>query len=187
MRILGGTEKGRKIIFKKSFFKKGSNELRPTSAKVRKAIFDIIGEDIIDSVFLDLYAGTGAVGLEALSRKAKEVIFVDNSLNRVKIIREILERYRLKERALVIKDVARNFLKKTEMIFDIIFLDPPYDSNELEVVLPIISGSDILREKGIVIAEHSSKQQLSSLKGLILKKSYRYGDTSLSVFRKDKV
>lgn len=185
MRISGGSAKGRKIIFKKSFLQKGSDELRPTSAKVRKAIFDIIGDNIVDSVFLDLYAGTGAVGIEALSRNAKEVIFVDNSLNRVKIIREILQRYGFKERAMVIKDVARNFLKKTEIVFDIIFLDPPYDSNELEVVLPIISSSDILREKGIVIAEHSSKKQPSSLKGLILKKSYRYGDTTLSVFRKD--
>jgi 16S rRNA (guanine966-N2)-methyltransferase len=197
MRISGGIAKGRKIGVKKAFAQKGeAGELRPTSAKVRQAIFNIIGDRIIDSVFLDLYAGTGAVGIEALSRGAKKTVFVDDNSLRISIIKKLLEKFGLKDMARVVKDRASNFIKKTESVFDIIFVDPPYASGELDMVLPLIDEKGILGDNGIVIAEHPSKKTppftspldkggIRGVGSLRLIKTYKYGDTSLSLYKKD--
>ncbi|MCL4490514.1 MAG: 16S rRNA (guanine(966)-N(2))-methyltransferase RsmD [Nitrospirae bacterium] len=185
MRISGGSAKGRKVGLKKAFTKKGEgSDLRPTSAKVRKAVFDILGAGIIDARFLDLYAGTGAVGIEALSRGAGRVVFVDENALRVKIIRELTEKFGFKDRADVIREKAAVFVKKAESVFDIVFVDPPYASEELQAILPLIDGREILSESGIVIAEHPSKISLPEIIGsLELGKRYKYGDTSLGVYR----
>jgi 16S rRNA (guanine(966)-N(2))-methyltransferase RsmD len=195
MRISGGTAKGRKVGHKRAFAKKGeAGELRPTSAKVRQAIFNIIGDRIIDTVFLDLYAGTGAVGIEALSRGAGKTIFVDNNSLRVNIIKDLLEKFGFKDRAVVIKDDAKHFLRKitqnsrlkTQNFFDIIFVDPPYASGELDMVLPLIDERGILGDNGIVIAEHSSRKKLlSEIGNFKLIKTYKYGDTTLSIYRRE--
>ncbi len=96
MRISGGSAKGRKVILKKAFAQKSdADELRPTSGKVREAIFNILGPRIVDSRFLDLFAGTGAVGLEALSRGASGAVFVDISSHRVKLIRDLATKFGL--------------------------------------------------------------------------------------------
>jgi 16S rRNA (guanine(966)-N(2))-methyltransferase RsmD len=197
MRISGGIAKGRRVGLRKSFVKKGEeDELRPTSAKVRQAIFNIIGDRIIDASFLDLYAGTGAVGIEALSRGAGKTVFVDDNSLRVNVIKEVLEKFGLKNRAKVIKDKASNYIKKSEFVFDIIFVDPPYASDEINTILPLIDETDILSDNGVVIAEHSSKKtppfasplDKGGIRGtgnLRLIKTYRYGDTSLTLYRKE--
>ena len=187
MRISGGIAKGRKVGLRKAFVKKGeAGELRPTSAKVRQAIFNILGDRIIDAVFLDLYAGTGAVGIEALSRGAEKVFFVDDNSLRISIIKELVEKFGFKDRAKVVKDRASNFIKKSESVFDIIFVDPPYASGELDIILPLIDEGSILGDNGVVIAEHSSKKKLISEIGILgLIKTYKYGDTSLTLYRKD--
>jgi 16S rRNA (guanine966-N2)-methyltransferase len=197
MRISGGIAKGRRVGPRKAFVKKSkAGELRPTSAKVRQAIFNILGDKIIGASFLDLYAGTGAVGIEALSRGAKKTVFVDDNSLRVNIIKELIEKFGFKDRAVVIKDKTLNFLRKTEFIFDIIFVDPPYASGEIDVVLPLIDDCNILRDNGIVIAEHSSKKTppftspldkggIREVGSLRLIKTYRYGDTSLTLYRKE--
>jgi len=187
MRISGGIAKGRKVGLRKAFVKKGeAGELRPTSAKVRQAIFNILGDRIIDAAFLDLYAGTGAVGIEALSRGAEKVFFVDDNSLRISIIKELVEKFGFKDRAKVVKDRASNFIKKSESVFDIIFVDPPYASGELDIILPLIDEGSILGDNGVVIAEHSSKKKLISEIGILrLIKTYKYGDTSLTLYRKD--
>jgi 16S rRNA (guanine(966)-N(2))-methyltransferase RsmD len=187
MRISGGIAKGRKVGLRKAFVKKGEeDELRPTSAKVRQAIFNILGDRIIDAAFLDLYAGTGAVGIEALSRGAEKVFFVDDNSLRISIIKELIEKFGFKDRAKVVKDRASNFIKKSESVFDIIFVDPPYASGELDMVLPLIDERSILGDNGVVIAEHSSKKKLlSEIGSLRLIKTYKYGDTSLTLYRKE--
>ncbi|HTZ17188.1 MAG TPA: 16S rRNA (guanine(966)-N(2))-methyltransferase RsmD [Dissulfurispiraceae bacterium] len=185
MRISGGTAKGRKVGTRKAFVAKGgSDELRPTAAKVRKAIFDIVGARVLESRFLDLYAGTGAVGIEALSRGAEHVVFVENNAARVVIIRELIGKFGFAGSASVLKTSASLFLGKSSYnSFDIIFVDPPYASDEIERVLPVIDGSGILAEDGIVIIEHSSKKTLSlPLTKLRQKKNYRYGDTALTLY-----
>ena len=202
MRISGGAAKGRKVGLKKAFAKKGeTDELRPTSAKVRQAIFNILGnilgDKIVGSRFLDLYAGTGAVGIEALSRGAGKTVFVDDNSLRINIIKELLEKFGFKDRAGVVKDKASNFIKKSESVFDIIFVDPPYASGELDMVLPLIDERGILGDNGIVIAEHSSKKTppftspldkggIRGVGSLKLIKTYKYGDTSLTLYRKER-
>ncbi|MBZ0157028.1 MAG: 16S rRNA (guanine(966)-N(2))-methyltransferase RsmD [Alphaproteobacteria bacterium] len=185
MRISGGSAKGRKVGSRKAFLRKGEDAgLRPTSAKVREAIFNILAPRIGGAVFLDLYAGTGAVGIEALSRGAERALFVENSSVRVNLIKDLVERFGFRERASVVKESAPLFLKKTEERFDIIFVDPPYESGELETVLPLIAGRELLREGGVVVAEHPSRRVPPAEIGTLERvKEYRYGDTSLSLYR----
>ncbi|MFO0752063.1 MAG: 16S rRNA (guanine(966)-N(2))-methyltransferase RsmD [Thermodesulfovibrionales bacterium] len=185
MRISGGSAKGRKVGSRKAFLRKGEDAaLRPTSAKVREALFNILAAGIGGAVFLDLYAGTGAVGIEALSRGAERTLFVENSSLRVNLIKDLIERFGFGGRASVVKEDASLFLKKTEDRFDILFVDPPYESGELETILPLIAGRELLREGGVVIVEHPSRKVLPSAFGSLERvKEYRYGDTSLSLYR----
>ncbi len=190
MRISAGTAKGRKISYKKASAVKGQDRLRPTSAKVREAIFDILGDKIIDSTFVDLYAGTGSVGIEALSRGAGHVTFVENNLLRIRLINQLIDEFGFHEKASVVKTEAYDFVEKQakkDIAYDIIFLDPPYQLEELMKVLPLIGKTGILRPDGIVIAEHFSKRRLpEEIEGLSLIRTYRYGDTTLSLFRRGK-
>lgn len=181
MKITSGIVKGRKITFSKT---KIGNPLRPTSEKVRQAIFNILGNKIVDSVFLDLYSGTGAVGIEAISRGAKSVIMIDSDPSRIMSILETVEKFNLKNNVMAFKDKAYNFVKNTNIIFDIIFIDPPYQSREQGLILPLIKNKSILADDGKIIIEHSSKNILpENIDNLILRKNYRYGDTILSVYK----
>jgi 16S rRNA (guanine966-N2)-methyltransferase len=185
MRISGGTAKGRKVGARKAFVGKGGNdELRPTAAKVRQAIFNIVGARIQKSRFLDLYSGTGAVGIEALSRGADRVVFVEDNSARVAIIKELTEKFGFAGRAAVVKTSAALFLgKSSHAAFDIIFLDPPYGSDEITRVLPLLGKSELLVDGGVIIVEHSSRKSLSlPSANLTFKKIYRYGDTALTLF-----
>ncbi|HMK57107.1 MAG TPA: 16S rRNA (guanine(966)-N(2))-methyltransferase RsmD [Dissulfurispiraceae bacterium] len=184
MRISGGFAKGRKVGPKRAFASRGdSDELRPTAAKVRQAIFNIIAGRVEGSRFLDLYAGTGAVGIEALSRGVGHVVFVEGNATRIRIIRDLLDRFGFSAQASVVKADADSFLKRAPHgSFDIIFLDPPYATGNLASSLAIIDGSRLLKENGIVIAEHSSKTVLPAFRTLRFRKSYRYGDTALSLY-----
>jgi 16S rRNA (guanine966-N2)-methyltransferase len=186
MRISGGMAKGRKVGIKKAFLRKaGVNELRPTPAKVREAVFDILRGRAEGSLFLDLYAGTGAIGIEALSRGAATVVFVEEDHLRSNMIKEFVERFGFGDKALIVREKVQDFLRKSEERFDIIFLDPPYASEEIMAVLSLVDELGIVEQEGIIIAEHSSKKDLGEYAGgLTLKKKYKYGDTSLSLYIK---
>ncbi|MGD0283338.1 MAG: 16S rRNA (guanine(966)-N(2))-methyltransferase RsmD [Dissulfurispiraceae bacterium] len=188
MRISGGTAKGRKVGVRKAFFQKtGEGELRPTSSKVREAIFDILRGITEGSAFLDLYAGTGAVGIEALSRGAERVVFVEENPGRVNIIREFVAGFGFTDKALIVRGRVQDFLKKNKERFNIIFLDPPYASEEAMEVVSLIDRLETLGEEGVVIAEHLSKAELEGHAGaMVLKKRYKYGDTSLSLYIKER-
>lgn len=189
MRISAGQLKGRKINFKKAQ-KAAKKELalRPTSAKVRESIFNIIGALISDSQFVDLYAGTGAVGIEALSRGASAVFFVEADRKRTEQIEKMLKDCGYSSRADIIRGEASAFIARAVregLKFDIIFLDPSYHSGELERILPLLSDGDLLHDKGIIIAEHLLKKKLPDEIGkLVQKKAYKYGDTMLTLYRK---
>lgn len=188
IRISGGKIKGRKIGYKKTSLFKGEDKLRPTSSKVREAIFDILRDRISESLFVDLYAGTGGVGIEALSRGAGHVIFVESNLLRTRLIDQLIEELGFKDRARVIRSKAYDFIEreaKRGVSFDIIFLDPPYQSEELMKVLPLIGRTGVIRQDGLVMVEHFSKKKLpDEIEGLIKVRSYRYGDTSLTLYRR---
>lgn len=189
MRITAGNLKGRKINFKKAQkAAKKENALRPTSSKVRESIFNIIGALISDAQFIDLYAGTGAVGIEALSRGASAVFFVEADRKRTEQIEKMLKDCGYISRANIIRGEASAFIAKAVkegLKFDIVFLDPPYHEGELERILPLLSNGEMLNEEGIIIAEHTSKKKLPDEIGrLVKKKDYKYGDTMLTLFRK---
>jgi 16S rRNA (guanine(966)-N(2))-methyltransferase RsmD len=187
MRISGGSAKGRKVILKKAFLQKSdADELRPTSGKVRESVFNILGPRITESRFLDLYAGTGAVGLEALSRGASDAVFVDISAQRVKLIRDLAGRFGLGEQAVTAQTDALSFLNNNERPFDIIFVDPPYASGEIDRILTLLDNDEILNPDGTIIIEHAKKTSLPErLEQSVLKKCYKYGDTMLSLYRKE--
>ncbi|MBU4321170.1 MAG: 16S rRNA (guanine(966)-N(2))-methyltransferase RsmD [Thermodesulfovibrionales bacterium] len=189
MRISAGHLKGKKINFRKAQTAAAKQDaLRPTSSKVRESIFNIIGALISDSQFVDLYAGTGAVGIEALSRGASAVFFVEADRKRTEQIEKMLKDCGYSSKADIIRGEASAFIAKAVkegLKFDIVFLDPPYHEGELERILPLLSSGEMLNEAGIIIAEHSSKKKLpGEMGGLTKRKDYKYGDTMLTLYRK---
>lgn len=190
MRISAGEFKGRKIGSKKLFVKReGKDDLRPTPAKVREAIFDILRNDIEGASFLDLYAGTGTVGIEALSRGAINVIFIESVRPRAKAISDLIEKLDLSTKASVHCEETELFLRRASLTgetYDIIFADPPYASTEIEKIIPLIDKYGILDAQGVLLCEHGAKVAVPDSVGrLKLRKQYRYGDTRLALYRKE--
>lgn len=189
MRISGGIAKGRKIA-STEYFKKADKEhrLRPTSAKVREALFNILRDKINGAVFVDLFAGTGTVGFEALSRGAGKTIFIENRIERIRMINKIAAQLGFNEKCITIKENAEDFLSKIDSnknSFDIIFIDPPYHTDLIDKILGIIEKKNIIAENGIIIFEHFKKKLLpEKLGNLRIKKTYRYGDTMLTFYEK---
>jgi 16S rRNA (guanine(966)-N(2))-methyltransferase RsmD len=191
MRISGGIAKGRRIAPGRLFSKTSLGEaLRPTSSKVREAIFDIMRDRIEGARFVDLYAGTGTVGFESLSRGAGRVVFVEPDRARAKAIRENAAKFGFSKKAIVVNRKAYEFLKKAlieKQEFDIFFLDPPYFSEETIKTLPMIGEKGLLNDGGTVIVEHFFKKKLPETVGeLKIIRSYRYGDTMLTIYMKKK-
>lgn len=176
VRVSAGEFKGRKIPIKIDSF-------RATSSKVRESVFNILRERIKDSVFIDLYAGSGAVGFEAMSRGAAKVFFVESDGKRAGRIEELLRGCGCRARAVIVRDRAEDFIRKSGQLFDIVFLDPPYDSGDMEAIMPVLGGGGMLAPDAVVIAEHPSKKPLPDDAGVLRKKKeYKYGDTMLSLF-----
>jgi 16S rRNA (guanine966-N2)-methyltransferase len=189
VRISGGKLKGRNVAgSKKIFTLPDSEELRPTSSKVRESVFNILHGEVGDAHFLDLYAGTGAIGLEALSRGAADVVFVEENKPRAMKITDFIRRIGQEDRTAVYRETAESFLLKASesaRSFDIIFIDPPYASGEIAKVVPLIAESGILKDGGSMLVEHSSRKLLPEQVNDIRKvKSYKYGDTTVTLYRK---
>jgi 16S rRNA (guanine966-N2)-methyltransferase len=187
MRISGGTAKGRRTATRSLLKKKPTGErLRPTSSKVREALFDILRERIRGVSFVDLYAGTGTVGLEALSRGAGRAVFVEPGELRVRTIRRCVDDFGFQDAALIIGGKAEEFLAKASAAgekFDMIFVDPPYGSQEIERILRVIGEGQFLESGGIVVVEHFFKKEVPVTAGkLKVARSYRYGDTTLTFY-----
>ena len=183
MRVIGGHARGRRLKVPK-----GRN-LRPTSARVKEALFNILPHDLSGAKVLDLFAGTGNVTIEALSRGAAEAILIDSSKESGKVIRENLRRLRLADRTKVwIVPVIRavKLLAHRGETFDVIFLDPPYEQRWVATTVKAIAEGGLLRQTGLLIAEHSIREELQSRYGaLLLYDQRRYGNTLLSFFKQE--
>ncbi|NOY83669.1 MAG: 16S rRNA (guanine(966)-N(2))-methyltransferase RsmD [Nitrospirae bacterium] len=177
MRIISGSSKGRRL------FAPSGLALRPTPGKVRSALFNILADRILDASFLDLYAGTGAVGLEALSRGALHTTFVEQSPRHLQYLRKNIAACLLEEQSTVRGIDAEDFLKTLSSPFDLVFLDPPYKEEALEKILPRLEQDDIITDAGRLIIEHFHKRVLPETIGNIhFLKQYRYGETLLSFY-----
>lgn len=181
MRITGGVAKGRPIKAPPG------QRTRPTLARVREAIFDILGAAVGEASFLDLFAGSGSVGLEALSRGAARVLFVEIRPENCALIRANLRSLGLGEGASIwcldaLKAVRRLAAKGEK--FDIIFADPPYGAKWLEAIGAGVARAGILAPRGSFLVQAGGKEEAPpALGGLSLQREYRYGDTKLFLYR----
>jgi 16S rRNA (guanine966-N2)-methyltransferase len=178
IRITGGEFRGRKIKSPPGSFS------RPTIDRVRKALFDILQDSILGSVFLDLYSGVGLVGIEALSRGADKVIFVEKDQNLVRVLKENLRLLNIHDKGVVFNaDAAAALPQAIRFKPDIIFLDPPYSEGDIPKILGRLSLVD-LKENCLAAAQHSVKEKVLDHYGILkLKRQERYGETMLSFFR----
>ncbi len=161
-------------------------QTRPTIDRVKEALFSIINYDIPDAAVLDLFGGTGQLGIEALSRGAKFAVFVDTREDACKLIRENLKRTKLEGEGRVVRSDYLEYLSRCKEHFDIIFLDPPYAEVFLENALNRITEIDILQSGGIIVAERPLGKDLPwEMAGYSRSKDYKYGKVLLTIYRKD--
>lgn len=160
-------------------------QTRPTSDRVKEALFSIINFDIPGARVLDLFGGTGQLGIEALSRGAASATFVDAGEPACKLIRENLKRTKLEADAKVVRSDYLAYLNRCREQYNIIFLDPPYAEVFLENSLKRIAEIDILQSNGIIVAERPLGKELTlEMEGFARSKDYKYGNTLLTIYRK---
>lgn len=178
MRIITGSAKGTRLKTPRGM------GTRPTGDRVKESVFNILGPFLADANVLDLFAGTGNLGLEALSRGAASALFIDKSSASVSLVRENINLTKLTEMAEVLKGDALTLLDrlvKDKKQFELIFCDPPYNKGLVETILAKIDNSDILSMKGIVVVEHSKHEQIrAEFNQLKVKRTEKYGETLVS-------
>lgn len=183
MKVLAGSAKGRNLKFPKL---PQGKRLRPLTGQAKAALFNILVEENVDARFLDLFSGTGSVGIEALSRGAKLAFFVELERKVVETLRENLAMTGFSDRSEVLNlDVIKaiSVIDRDGGKFDIIFIGAPYNNPILIEALKKISGTKILADKGILVAEHNTKTPVDEEYGNLKKfRDSRYGDTILSFY-----
>ncbi len=180
MRVISGTARGRRLL------QPEDGAVRPTTDMVKESLFNIIQFQLEGTSVLDLFSGTGQLGVEALSRGALSAVFVDRSDKALKLVRANLSHTGFGERGEVYREDALAFLKRGRK-FDIIFLDPPYESALAEKALEIINTFDILNENGIIICETKADKQLPDVEIPYKKgREYRYGRIRISLYSREK-
>lgn len=159
---------------------------RPTADRVKEALFSVINFEIPGMDVLDLFGGTGQLGIEALSRGANSAVFVDASDAACALIAENLRRTKLQAQGKVVRSDYLSYLRGCGRKFDIIFLDPPYREVFLENALNCITEIDILNSGGIIVAERPlEKQEMPDFPGYTRSRDYKYGKTLVTLYRKD--
>lgn len=162
-------------------------KIRPTSDKVREAIFNLLGTEVEDFRVLDLFAGSGALGIEAMSRGAQSTLFIDNSLGAIRVIKKNLYITGLEKNSTVIKKDLRRGLSWLKESFHLVFIDPPYGKGLYQVVLSALIEGDILEPSAFVVVESRRLETLpKGTKSMILWKQKIYGDTKITIYKKEK-
>lgn len=180
MRIISGSRKGLRLKTPKN------QNIRPTQDRIKESLFNILGIIDENSIVLDLYAGTGNIGIEFLSRGAMKCYFIDNSYEGINLIRENINISNFNEKSYIYKkDVLKSldFFSKNGIVFDYIFMDPPYGQNLPGKTLEIISKKNVLKDNGIVVVEHEKKLSLENkILNLIRTDERDYGDKIISFY-----
>ena len=179
MRVITGSARGRRLKELEGM------ETRPTTDRVKEGLFSALQFDIEGRRVLDLFAGTGQLGIECLSRGAASAVFVDRRADAVKLIRENLKLTELTDRARVVAGDSMEYLKSLRETFDVVLLDPPYAAGLLEPVIAHLTTFDILAPHGIIVAEHPAEKVLPAVEPPYrLHKTYRYGKIGLTIYRR---
>jgi 16S rRNA (guanine966-N2)-methyltransferase len=180
VRVIGGSLKGRKLASVRGM------AIRPTADRVREALFNILGPRPADAHVLDLFAGTGALGIEALSRGARQALFVDNAAQALKMLRKNIEICRLESRSRVVQwDIAKNLnmLHTYPHKFDLVLIDPPYDQGMIAPTLVHLAGSRSLAPGALIVVEHAPSERIDAVPAQLAPGNHRrYGQTQLSFF-----
>jgi 16S rRNA (guanine966-N2)-methyltransferase len=179
MRIIGGTSRGRRLITPKK------DILRPTSDRVKESLFNMLGREVEGKVVLDLFAGTGNLGIEALSRGAKKAVFVEKSRDAFKLIQRNLSMCHMEDRSEVLLndvDQAIRTLRRKGDCFDLILMDPPYEKGLIEKTLKGLDTETIYHEGSILVIEHHRRELLpDGAGGWNLIRQRRMSDTLISI------
>jgi len=179
MKVISGSLKGRKII--------GHNikGTRPTINRVKESIFGMIQNNIKEKIVLDLFAGTGSLGIESISNYAKKVYFVDNNIISINTIKKNLNNVDKGKYELINSDYlsALKNINENKLKFDIIFLDPPYDKNLISNVLEYISSHNILNDNGIIICEHENEVLKKEFPLFKVYKEKKYGRVKITMYK----
>lgn len=179
MRVITGKARGVRLKTPEG------SHTRPTTDRVKEALFSIIQFEVEGRRVLDLFAGTGQLGIEALSRGAEHAVFVDARKDALALVKENLKRTRLTDVADTVQADYMDFLSRCRQKFDLIFLDPPYAEVFLENALKKISEIDILSDGGIIIFERPVERAHPGVfPGFTASKDYRYGKTLIALYRK---
>lgn len=185
MRVIAGTARGTKLIAPSGF------DVRPTLDRVREALFSILMPRIDDAVFLDLFSGTGAIGIEALSRGAKSATFVDQDIRSINTLRRNLEATHFVSRSCIRRlalPQSLSSLAKDPFRYDIVFIDPPYAFETYTELLNALPESGLLAEHAVVVVEHNArKDPLTAVTALNRYRVAAYGETALSFFSENPV
>lgn len=174
MRIIGGQLSGQILKFPKS------KKIRPATDKIREAIFSILGQKTQESSILDLYAGSGSLGIEALSRGAKRAIFVDENRESISILKQNLDKIGFSKNSSIKKINVVNFLKHNKEKFDLIFVDPPWVKIDLNTLCPL---SATLKINGIIVFLHPNNFKFQNLNSLKILDKRNYGDSGVTFFK----
>ncbi len=179
MRVISGLARGRKLKEPQGL------DTRPTTDKVKESLFNIIQFELEGRRVLDLFAGTGQLGLEALSRGAEHCTFVDQRREAAALVKENIRLCRFEDRTRVAQEEAQWFLRSCGERFDVIFLDPPYKTDLLNQCIEKIAAFDILREHGIIVCESGADWSVPTLTPPYeAGREYRYGQIKLTVCRR---
>lgn len=177
MRVISGTARGHKLQTADGL------DTRPTTDRIKESLFNIISQDLYKCKFLDLFSGSGAIGIEALSRGAEKAVFVEKDKICIDIIKKNLEFTKLKPLSVILKDNAVSAIETLaaqSYVFDIIFMDPPYKSGLSLLSLEAIVKNKILNKDGYIIVERSSKIILPEISGLKIKREKSYKTTIMT-------
>ncbi len=178
MRIISGCRRGHKL------HEFAGSDVRPTTDRVKEAIFNLIQFDVPDAVVLDMFAGSGALSFESLSRGAKRAVLIDSDRNSVAIIKKNMTELRFQDMCEVKEQSCFDFAKTCNEKFDIIFLDPPYNKGYIEPALEAISENNLLYDDGIIVLESDNTDFKSQYDGLQILKQKKYGRTYITIYGK---
>ena len=178
MRLIAGVYGGRSISAP------DSSRTHPMSERVRGSLFNIIGDELLDATVLDAFAGTGALGLEALSRGAADVTFVERDRLAQKILAENITALGVSSHTKVIRTTVSNWLQTSGdgTLFDVIFADPPYHDTQFSTVTKLLG---LLKPNGLMVLSHPGKGEISLQNGIVVVDNRSYGNANLTLFRRD--